>query len=70
MCAFLPIVVPALIVVWFPMRELSPIVTLFSITVKGPIETLFPRFAPLDTRAAGWISVEIITLQRDQLYLP
>lgn len=70
MCAFLPIVVPALTVVWFPMLESSPIVTLLSITVKGPIETLFPSFAPFDTRAAGWMSVEIITLQRDQLYLP
>jgi len=70
MWVFLPIVVPALTVVLFPMLESSPIVTLLSTTEKGPTETLFPSFAPFDTRAAGWISVEIITLQRDQLYLP
>ena len=70
MWVFLPMLVPALTVVLFPMLESSPIVTLLSTRVKGPTETLFPSFAPFDTRAAGWMIVEIITLQRGQQYLP
>ena len=61
---FVPISVYFFIVFELPMLVPSPMITSSSITVYGPIVTLFPMITFSPTMAVGWILLEMIPSYR------